>query len=133
MKRLLAAGAAVLLVSGLAGCMTLEAGKGIGGPDVKPIMDPTSEPTEKRFDPIEMEPIGLDQLREHHPSFEAVEDDMIRDVAGVLCDAFDEGLPFEAVLMTAIGEGLSADEAGGLTGYAIAYHCLEHVDVIGVR
>lgn len=75
--------------------------------------------------------VGLDVLRGMDPVFEHVPDDAIFTASEGICTAFDDGLSFETVVLVAMGEGLSAEQAGYLVGFAVNVDCPEWAGVTG--
>lgn len=96
----------------------------------EPTEEPATEPTpvEPKVE-VDMEQIGLKVLREQHPKFALVDDATIIDAAMSACVLFDAGGTFEDYILVAVDAGITAEEAGGLAGFAINAYCTDHLNI----
>lgn len=109
----------------LAGCTA-------AAPEVEPVPEvKVPEVTVETPEHPDARQVGLDVLRDLDPTFEHVPDDAIFTASEGICTAFDDGLSFETVVLVAMGEGLSADQAGYLVGFAVNVDCPEWAGVAG--
>lgn len=96
---------------------------------VEAVVEEEPEPVAEEIPEVDMEQVGLFTLRDLHPNFALVGDQVIIDAAQAACIAFDEGASFQTYILIAVGEGLSAEEAGALAGFAVNAYCPEYLDI----
>lgn len=70
-----------------------------------------------------------DFMREQLPSLRSVSDSTLAESAYVICEGLDSGMTFEELVGESVGSGLTPEQAGGLVGGAVAWHCPEHEDI----
>ena len=129
----------VLLVVALAfaGCAQSPTAERVEPSTAPPVTqpEPVEQPTEITnpygLTDAEVEVLFLANVHQLAPETLGVPDTDLIVTAFSICDAFDTGVSFDLVALTAIGSGLSTETGGVLIGSAVAAYCDEYLDLIG--
>lgn len=98
-------------------------------PAEEPVAEPVKEEPVTPEAEVDLEQMGLQVLREQHPNFALADDQSIIAAADAACVLFDSGGTFPLYIQVATENGITAEEAGALAGFAITAYCPEHASI----
>lgn len=92
-------------------------------PDPEPEVEPGVEPGVEPLTIAEIESAYLIFLRDNAPSLLTVDDATLIETGRLICQSFERGQTFSWVFQTALGSGLTFEEATTLIGTAVGAFC----------
>ena len=98
-------------------------------------LEPTEQPTEVTnpygLDDQTIDTLFLANVRDLAPVMVGVPDADLFSAADAICDAFDSGVTFDAIALTALGSGFPPETGGVLIGSSVAAYCDEYLPLLG--
>jgi len=98
---------------------------------LEPVEQPTEVTNPYGLDDQTIDTLFLANVRDLAPVMVGVPDADLFSAADAICDAFDSGVTFDAIALTALGSGFPPETGGALIGSSVAAYCDEYLHLLG--